>query len=205
MKKKLWTWAAAVLMLPLVVDGSTNHSVNYAGEAAGNIAGNGVSRAAGKRTAGPVSVQPDYLEICRGILQQKLEHPYLVFTNESKKEILERVRTDPFAAEVMALLKHYGERSMLTTVEPELTINDPAARYTETNPYLDYQMFYLNGAYNLAFLYQMTGEQAYADRAFYFVNKLCAMDTWVQSAHYFEIIYPRVWPYGIGGISKSTF
>lgn len=73
------TWAAAVLMLPLVVDGSTNHSVNYAGEAAGNIAGNGVSRAAGKRTAGPVSVQPDYLEICRGILQQKLEHPYLVF------------------------------------------------------------------------------------------------------------------------------
>ena len=156
MKKKLWTWAAAVLMLPLVVDGSTNHSVNYAGEAAGNIAGNGVSRAAGKRTAGPVSVQPDYLEICRGILQQKLEHPYLVFTNESKKEILERVRTDPFAAEVMALLKHYGERSMLTTVEPELTINDPAARYTETNPYLDYQMFYLNGAYNLAFLYQMT-------------------------------------------------
>lgn len=197
MKKKLWTWAAAVLMLPLVVDGSTNHSVNYAGEAAGNIAGNGVSRAAGKRTAGPVSVQPDYLEICRGILQQKLEHPYLVFTNESKKEILERVRTDPFAAEVMALLKHYGERSMLTTVEPELTINDPAARYTETNPYLDYQMFYLNGAYNLAFLYQMTGEQAYADRAFYFVNKLCAMDTWVQSAHYFEIIYPRVWPYGV--------
>lgn len=86
---------------------------------------------------------------------------------------------------------------MLTTVEPELTINDPAARYTETNPYLDYQMFYLNGAYNLAFLYQMTGEQAYADRAFYFVNKLCAMDTWVQSAHYFEIIYPRVWPYGV--------
>lgn len=180
------TWAAAVLMLPLVVDGSTNHSVNYAGEAAGNIAGNGVSRAAGKRTAGPVSVQPDYLEICRGILQQKLEHPYLVFTNESKKEILERVRTDPFAAEVMALLKHYGERSMLTTVEPELTINDPAARYTETNPYLDYQMFYLNGAYNLAFLYQMTGEQAYADRAFYFVNKLCAMDTWVQSAPLFR-------------------
>ena len=108
--------------------------------------------------AGPVSVDPHHWNL-PGILQQKLEHPYLVFTNESKKEILERVRTDPFAAEVMALLKHYGERSMLTTVEPELTINDPAARYTETNPYLDYQMFYLNGAYNLAFLYQMTGSK----------------------------------------------
>ena len=62
MKKKLWTWAAAVLMLPLAVSGSANHS----GEA--NMVGN----TAGKRTAaaGLTPAQPDYLEICRGIVQK---------------------------------------------------------------------------------------------------------------------------------------
>jgi hypothetical protein len=42
----------------------------------------------------------------------------------------------------------------------------------------------------------MTGDTAYVGKAFEHANIVCAQESWIQSAHSFDVIYPRVWPYG---------
>ncbi|MDP2884457.1 MAG: heparinase II/III family protein [Ignavibacteria bacterium] len=54
-----------------------------------------------------------------------------------------------------------------------------------------------DAAKKLAFLYQMTGEIRYAKKAIEFAVALCDLDNWVQQAHTFDIIYPRVWPWNV--------
>jgi hypothetical protein len=97
----------------------------------------------------------------------------------------------------MDLLLQQGRRIMLNTVEPERTFNDPASRYNEVDDWGHYVSFYLHGSKLLAFLYQMTGDEAYAQKSFRYAEKLCALEGWASGAHRFEIIYPRVWPYGV--------
>ena len=138
----------------------------------------------------------DYNAISKKILSKELKHPYLLFTNESKKAILDRVKNDPAHAQIMDRMLQEGRRIMLNTVEPELVFNDVASRYNQTPLYEGYVGFYLENAKILAFLYQMTGDEAYAQKAFRYVDKLCALEIWAAGAHRFEIIYPRVWPAG---------
>ncbi|MDR1814959.1 MAG: hypothetical protein LBR18_08970, partial [Tannerella sp.] len=56
----------------------------------------------------PVSAQNapqrDYLTVSNNIAKKKLEHPYLVFDNKSKQEILERTKKDPEYKQIMDLL-----------------------------------------------------------------------------------------------------
>ena len=144
---------------------------------------------------------PDYLSIVKSIPVQQLEHPYLVFDNQSKKEILRNAELDTEAAAMLELLKINGERYMLTTpdVEPEYVAEELRARFIGgTNPYTNYRQYFLNGAQTLAFLYQLYGDEAYAQKAFYMIDKICALDTWIQKAHDFVNIYGRVWPWGVG-------
>lgn len=144
----------------------------------------------------PLFAQGAYLPESQALLNQKLEHPYLLFNNDSKQEILDRIANDPEYAQIMDLLLQQGRRIMLNTVEPERPFNDIASRYNETPLYEQYIGFYLGGSQLLAFLYQMTGDEAYAQKAFAYADKLCALESWSAGAHHFEIIYPRVWPYG---------
>jgi hypothetical protein len=138
----------------------------------------------------------DYLAISREILNSKLEHPYLLFDNRSKQTLLERIKTDPEYAQIMDLLLQQGRRIMLNTTEPQKVFNDPASRYYQLPSWESYVGFYLGGAQLLAFLYQMTGDEAYAQKAFHYADKLCELEGWAAGAHRFDIIYPRVWPYG---------
>ena len=142
----------------------------------------------------------DYQGILGKIDPQKLEHPYMVFDNESKKAILKLVETDPKAAEIMHMIRIDGQRYMLTTpdVEPQYVEQELRARFIGgANPHINYRNYFLNGARTLAFLYQMYGDEAYAQKAFYMIDKLCALETWIQKAHAFENIYGRVWPWGV--------
>jgi hypothetical protein len=43
----------------------------------------------------------------------------------------------------------------------------------------------------------MTGERKYAEKAYEYAENICDLDSWINRAHYFEIIYPRVWPYNV--------
>ena len=141
-------------------------------------------------------VERDYMTIASEILNRKLEHPYLLFDNRSKQAILDRVKTDPEYAQIMDLLFQQGRRIMLNTTEPQKVFNDPASRYYQLPSWESYVGFYLGGAQLLAFLYQMTGDEAYAQKAFHYVDKLCELEGWAAGAHRFDIIYPRVWPSG---------
>ena len=140
----------------------------------------------------------DYLSVLKTIKTDALQHPYLVFNQQDKQVLLQRIKNDPGMSTIMEVLKVEGRRYVLTTpdLEPTLPENFLNARYIGANPYRDYQNYYMNGAETLAFLYQMTGDESYVEKAFYCANKLCAMENWVQGAHYFENIYTRVWPYG---------
>lgn len=138
----------------------------------------------------------DYSGIGRQILAQKLEHPYLLFDNRSKQAILDRVQKEPEYAQIWDLLLQEGRRLLLNTTEPEKVFNDPASRYYQRPSWESYVGFYLHGAKLLAFLYQMTGDEAYAQKAFSYADRLCALEGWAAGAHRFDIIYPRVWPYG---------
>ncbi len=138
----------------------------------------------------------DYLATSKALLNQKLTHPYLLLNAQTKQAILDQIKSDPFAAQTWDLLLQQGRRVMLNTVEPERAFNDIASRYNETPLYEQYVGFYLGNSQLLAFLYQMTGEDAYAQKAFHYVDKLCALENWAAGAHHFEIIYPRVWPIG---------
>ncbi|MDR1454084.1 MAG: heparinase II/III-family protein [Tannerella sp.] len=142
--------------------------------------------------------QRDYLAVGRDILNRKLEHPYLLFDSRSKQAILDRVKNEPEYAQIMDLLIQEGRRIMLNRVEPDRPYNDPASRYRETSYWESYLGFYLHGSQLLAFLYQMTGDEAYAQKAYLYAEKLCEMEGWAAGAHRFDIIYPRVWPYGAG-------
>ncbi|MDR1624029.1 MAG: heparinase II/III-family protein [Tannerellaceae bacterium] len=147
----------------------------------------------GKGTSGP-----DYLAISETIADGKWEHPYLLFDNRSKQAMLDRVKNDPEYAQIMDLLLQQGRRIMLNTAEPQKVFNDPASRYYQLPSWESYMGFYLGGAQLLAFLYQMTDDEAYAQKAFRYADKLCELEGWVAGAHRFDVIYPRVWPYGAG-------
>jgi hypothetical protein len=138
----------------------------------------------------------DYMAIGKSILDSKPEHPYLLFDRQSRQTILERVKNDPEYAQIMDLLLQEGRRIMLNTTEPQKVFNDPASRYYQQPSWESYVSFYLHGSQLLAFLYQMTGDEAYAQKAFRYADKLCELEGWAAGAHRFDIIYPRVWPYG---------
>jgi hypothetical protein len=144
-----------------------------------------------RRTAGR-----DYLSAGKDIVSRMPEHPYLLFDSRSKQAILERVRNEPEYAQIMDLLLQEGRRIMLNTTGPQKVFNDPASRYYQLPSWESYVSFYLSGAQLLAFLYQMTDDEAYAQKAFRYADKLCELEGWVAGAHRFDIIYPRVWPCG---------
>jgi hypothetical protein len=138
----------------------------------------------------------NYEAVAKSILDAKPEHPYLLFDSRSKQDILNRTENDPEYAQIMDLLLQQGRRIMLNTTEPQKVFNDPASRYYQQASWESYVGFYLSGAQLLAFLYQMTGDEAYAQKAFRYADKLCELEGWAAGAHRFDIIYPRVWPDG---------
>ena len=46
----------------------------------------------------------DYLALSKEILNRNLEHPYLVFDNQSKQEMQKRIAADPAQAQILDLL-----------------------------------------------------------------------------------------------------
>lgn len=128
--------------------------------------------------------------------QTKREHPYLVFSAAEKPAILARIKSDRRASETYERLLLEGRRLLYASVEREAPPLVVHTRYLNTSEHERYVREHANAAYTLAFLYQMTGDSAYVAKAFEHADAVCAEETWVEGAHHFEVIYPRVWPYG---------
>jgi len=138
----------------------------------------------------------DYAELCKAITQSPANHPYLLFSDADKPAIKERLLNDQTSREIWEKIRLEGLRYLNATFEPPAPMRDPHPRFVGHDDYLAYMTEHSRAALELAFIYQMTGETRFAEKAFELADKLCALDSWVQSAHRFEVIATRVWPYG---------
>ena len=131
-----------------------------------------------------------------------LKHPYLYFTEEEKPAILKRIETDPECNDIIRHLKARASMMLHMPIEQVIPIQGKNTRagwseYDRENKYGIYYNTNLNNAFTLAFLYQMTGEEKYADKAFEFSDAFCDLTTWTQRAHEFPIIYSRIMPWNV--------
>ena len=148
------------------------------------------------------SAQLKKSDIDNAIEISKLEHPYLYFNNTEKKELLDRINTDQESNDVFRKLKARAKVWMAMPVDKNIPIQGKNTRadWSEedrSSKYSDYYKNNRNNAFYLAFLYQMTGDVNYAQKAFEFADAFCDLTTWTQRAHEFPIIYSRIMPWNV--------
>jgi len=133
---------------------------------------------------------------------ETLSHPYLLFDEAGKAEILRRAQTDPESRDILARLQAEADMLLYQPVDPEIPTRPTHVRagWTEAdleNAYGRKLRSYRDHAQTLAFIYQMTGDPRYAQKAYAFTEVVCRMPLWTLQAHEFEIIYSRVWPWNV--------
>ncbi|OGU34383.1 MAG: hypothetical protein A2068_01205, partial [Ignavibacteria bacterium GWB2_35_6b] len=136
-------------------------------------------------------------ELAKTINIEELQHPYLFFNNNDKKILLEIIKTDPQAKKIMAELLVEGNRFMKMPFEEKTLYEPKHPRYESDGEATSYMAEVCDAAMTLSFLYQMTGDAEYAKRAIVFAIALSNVPEWVNGAHVFDIIYPRVWPWNV--------
>ena len=126
-----------------------------------------------------------------------LDHPYLYFSSDEVAGLRERVANDPSSREIYKELLAEGKRLLYTPVEKDAPVPDKRPRYTGNWDYHEYIDRNAENAVRLAFLYQMTGESKYAEKAFEFAEVVCDVPNWDDRAHMFPTFYSRVMPYNV--------
>lgn len=141
-------------------------------------------------------------DIDKAIDIPSLQHPYLYFTEEEKPTLIERIKTDPESNDIFRQLQAEAKMWLQMPVDMNIPIQGKNTRagwseYDRDDKYARYYNTNRNNAFHLAFLYQMTGDQKYADKAFEFADAFCDLTTWTQRAHEFPIIYSRIMPWNV--------
>jgi hypothetical protein len=141
-------------------------------------------------------------DIDKAINIPQLRHPYLYFTEQEKPALLEKIQTDKESYYIFERLTAEGKMLLHMPVDKTIPLQGKNTRadWTETdrdNRYEDYFRTNRDNAFKLAFLYQMTGDQQYADKAFEFADAFCDLTTWTMRAHEFPIIYSRIMPWNV--------
>ncbi len=149
-----------------------------------------------------LSAQVNKKDIDKAIDITSLKHPYLYFTEADKPGLLDRIENDPESNAIFRRLKAEAKMWLYMPVDHNIPVQGKNTRADWTEEDRDglYESYYrsnLNNTFHLAFLYQMTGEQKYADKAFEFADAFCDLTTWTQRAHEFPIIYSRIMPYNV--------
>jgi len=142
--------------------------------------------------------QPTRDDIAKSIRPERLQHPYLFFNGEEKKALQQRIQSAKEPKTIMAALLAEGHRFLFVPVRDPAPLSPKHPRYAaEADEASQYAGEITRGAVTLAFLYQMTGEERYAKKAAEFALAICDLRSWVNPAHTFDIIYPRVWPWNV--------
>jgi hypothetical protein len=125
---------------------------------------------------------------------KELQHPYLYFSAEDVPNILKRIEASKENSEIMDALRMTTNRLLYTPVgSPPPQSKNP--RYDGDGKFNSWISNLRHSMLELAFMYQMTNDQKYADKAFEFAEALCTLPLWNIKAHEFPIIYDRVWPW----------
>ncbi|GAB1453847.1 hypothetical protein MASR2M47_39030 [Draconibacterium sp.] len=148
------------------------------------------------------SAQITKTDIDKAINISSLKHPYLYFSDEDKPALLERIKTQPECNDIFEKLKAQANMWLAMPVDKNIPVQGKNTRagWTDADTNGEYAKYYstnLNNAFYLAFLYQLTGDQKYADKAFEFADAFCDLTTWTQRAHEFPIIYSRIMPWNV--------
>ena len=141
-------------------------------------------------------------DIDKALDTDRLKHPYLYFSKRDIPAMQERIETDPECSDIMARLLAEANRLLFTPVQQVIPIQGKNTRadwseYDRDRKYEDYFYENRNSALTLAFIYQMTGDDKYAHKAFEFADAFCDLRSWTLRAHEFPIIYNRIMPWGV--------
>lgn len=129
---------------------------------------------------------------------EKLQHPYLFFTKDEIPAIQKRIQSDPETGDIMAGLTMQAHRWLTFPIKDPAPMPPTHPRFAANGAEADkYYAELTEGALTLSFLYQMTGEEAYAKKAIAFAVAMSDLIDWTNPAHKFDIIYPRVWPWNV--------
>ncbi len=132
-------------------------------------------------------------EEMEAVITDDLSHPYLFFSASDKPAIVKRIEDDQECNNIFRRLIAEANRQLHTPVEPFKPVEEEGF-YSARLPYL---RTHRNAARNLAFVYQMTGDLRYAEKAFEFADAVCDVSNWVNGYHQFPVIYTRVWPWNV--------
>lgn len=151
---------------------------------------------------GIANAQVTKTDIDKAIDIASLKHPYLYFTESEKASLLDRIENDQESNDIFRKLKAEAKMWLAMPVDCNIPVQGKNTRagwseYDRDGKYGRYYRTNRDNAFYLAFLYQMTGEQKYADKAFEFADAFCDLTTWTQRAHEFPIIYTRIMPWNV--------
>ncbi|MGH7492308.1 MAG: heparinase II/III domain-containing protein [bacterium] len=141
-------------------------------------------------------------DVDKTIDAKALNHPYLLFSEDEKPRIRQRLETDQESRDIMKRLLAEGNRLLHQPVDFLIPTQGKNTRadWTDFDRDGKYERYYDSNRENalaLAFLYQMTGEDRYASKAFEFADAFCDLPTWTLRPHEFPIIYSRVMPWNV--------
>lgn len=142
------------------------------------------------------------MDIDNSIDKGILKHPYLYFSEEDKPAMLKRIQNDSECNAIFRRLKAECNMLLHMPVNKNIPVQGKNTRadWTEddrNNAYESYYNLNRSNAFNLAFLYQLTGEQKYADKAYEFADAFCDLTTWTMRPHEFPVIYSRIMPWNV--------
>ncbi len=136
-------------------------------------------------------------EIKKSVDLKNLQHPYLFFSNEEKDLLKQRIENDAECKNIMKILLAEGNRFLRMPFAKKFLYEPKHPRFDTENEASAYISMICEGAIKLSFLYQITGEEKYTERAYEFAEAICDVPEWRYAAHSFDIIYPRVWPWNV--------
>lgn len=136
-------------------------------------------------------------EAFKEAISDNLNHPYLYFSAEEVPELRKRVEEDEVCRDIYKRLLAEGRRLLSTEVEEIPPREDRNPRFTGDWSFHRYIDRNRDNALVLAFLFQLTGETQYAEKAFEFAEAVCDVTHWEDRAHQFPIIYSRVMPWNV--------
>jgi hypothetical protein len=145
-----------------------------------------------------LNAQASKEDMLKSINIGKLQHPYLLFRKDEIPAIQKRIQADQQCKDIMAELLMRGHRYLYFQIKDPAPTPPSHPRYLANGSEADrYYLELTEGALTLAFLYQMTGDEAYARKGIALAVAMSDLVDWTNPAHKFDIIYPRVWPWNV--------
>ncbi len=137
-------------------------------------------------------------DLARSIPIDRLQHPYLFFSDSDKPAMRQRIQADPASRDTMAALLAQGHRWLYFQVKDPAPMPPSHPRYVANGSEADrYYSELTEGSLTLAFLYQMTGDPSYAQKGIELAVAMSDLPDWTNPAHKFDIIYTRIWPWNV--------